>query len=270
MSTEKVVMPKDDYSSACDTIRGKTDTTELIKSNELASKIEAVYQKGYEQGKSEGSTSSDNYYDTFWNRNQQNGLRTHYGSAYSSPTANMLIWTDENYSPKYDMQPTSINAMYQYSDIEDIKGVHQRLGRIFDTSNCTDTAQAFRGSAVVYPPDLDLSRAPHLNGTFNSCKKVKVIVLKNVRADMTYANNPFRDCEQLTDVSIEGEIGNAVDFGDSPLLTEASVESVGNAVVDLTGQNSKTITFNKAVIERMTDVQKSMFTNKNWTIVSKG
>jgi hypothetical protein len=265
MSTEKVVMPKDDYSSACDTIRGKTDTTELIKSNELASKIEAVYQKGYEQGKSEGGTP-DNFYDTFWDANQQNGQRIHYGSAYSSPTVNMLIWTDSTFIPKFDMRPSTIASMFGYSDIEDIKGILNRLGRVFDTSNCTDFTQAFRGSAVVYPPDLDLIKAPHLNGTFNSCKKVKSIVLKNVQSTMTYVNNPFRDCEQLTDVSIEGTIGSTVSFANSPLLSTQSIDNIIGCLADLAGQTAQTITLHAEVKAQLTEEQISAITSKNWTL----
>lgn len=268
--SEMVVMPKDDYSSACDTIRGKTDTTELIKSNELASKIEDVYQKGYEQGKSEGGTSSDSYYDTFWNRNQQNGLRTNYMNAFSSPTTYMYIWTDENFIPKFDMHPISIQDMLAYSDVQDMRGVFERLGRVFDTSKCTNFTFAFRYSAVIYLPVLDLSSAGLLNCTFMGCSKLKALHLKNVTQNVSYNSNTFLGCSSLEEVVIEGEIGNSVDFGDSPLLTEASVESIGNAVIDVTGQTSKTITLNKVVIEKMTDEQKSMFTNKNWTIVSKG
>lgn len=236
-----------------DAIRAKNGTEETYQDVEMAQAIADIQ-------------SGDNYYDTFWDKNQQNGQRVHYGSAYSSPTANMLIWTDENYSPKYDMQPTSINAMYQYSDIEDIKGVHQRLGRIFDTSNCTDTAQAFRGSAVVYPPDLDLSKAPHLNGTFNSCKRVKSIVLKNVRADMTYPNNPFRDCEQLTDIVIEGTIGSTVSFANSSLLSTESIDNIIGCLADLTGQTVQTLTLHADVKSKLSDEQITSITAKNWTL----
>lgn len=212
------------------------------------------------------TSSSDIYYDIYWDANQQKGKRIHYGSAYSSPTSNMLIWTDENFMPKYDMRPTTIASMFGYSDIEDIKGIFEKMGRVFDTSNCTDFTQAFRGSAIIYPPDLDLSKAPHLNGTFNSCKKVKAITLKNVQSTMTYVNNPFRDCEQLTDFAIEGIIGSTVSFANSSLLSTESIDNIIGCLADLTGQIAQTITLHAEVKAQLTEEQISAITSKNWTL----
>lgn len=70
--SEYAVMPKSDYVSACDTIREKTGSTEPIKSNELVEKTETVYQKGYEQGKSEGGTSEVADVDTVLNMKRRN------------------------------------------------------------------------------------------------------------------------------------------------------------------------------------------------------
>ena len=63
MSKEYVVMPKSDCVSFCDAIRKKTDSTELIKSNELSSKVEAVYNTGYEKGKSESDGNISDMYN---------------------------------------------------------------------------------------------------------------------------------------------------------------------------------------------------------------
>lgn len=185
-------------------------------------------------------SSNDSYYNVLWDGIQQNGNRTHYGSAHASPTTNMRIWTDANYIPKYDMRPTSTNGMYKNSDIEDIKGILKKLGRVLDMSICTDSAQMFYGSTVVYPPDLDLTKSPHLNGTFNGCKQVKAIVLKNIQSTMTYVNNPFRDCTQLTDVWIEGEIGTSFDIKWSPLTAE-SAKSIITHLVNYTGTENEFI-----------------------------
>ncbi len=61
------VMPLADYKAACDKLREKTETTELIKSGELPQKIDEVYQEGQLsvflssevlQGKTEGNPIS--------------------------------------------------------------------------------------------------------------------------------------------------------------------------------------------------------------------
>ena len=40
--TEYVIMPKDDYQNACNSIRAKTGKTALIKSGDMASEIDSL------------------------------------------------------------------------------------------------------------------------------------------------------------------------------------------------------------------------------------
>ena len=124
-------------------------------------------------------------------------------------------------------------------------------------------------TGLVSVVDLDLEKVSTIIYLCNGCTSLETIHLKNLQKT-TNVDGSFIKCSALKNVIIEGEIGSNINFGDSPLLTYESIDSIGNAVIDVTGQTSKTITFNKVVIERMTDEQKSMFTNKNWTIVSKG
>lgn len=53
--SKNAVMPLKDYVAACDTIRDKTGTTDLIKSGELADKIEDVYNAEWEKIKGTAS-----------------------------------------------------------------------------------------------------------------------------------------------------------------------------------------------------------------------
>lgn len=136
MSTEKVVMPKDDYSSACDTIRGKTDTTELIKSNELASKIEAVYQKGYEQGKSEGDGNISDMYNESTQITFQN-----------NPTVEHI---------ELDMRTKTSMAGFAWN-CQNLKTV-----KLENTNKVTDWIYAFRGC-----PNLESIEGLNFSGASN-------------------------------------------------------------------------------------------------------
>jgi hypothetical protein len=40
------IMPLEDYKATCDKVREKTDTTEVIKSGDMAGKVEEVYKAG--------------------------------------------------------------------------------------------------------------------------------------------------------------------------------------------------------------------------------
>ena len=94
---KQATMPLTDYQNACDAIREKTGTTDLIKSGEMAEKIMGIsggsedgsYDEGFEDGKK-------SEYDAFWDAYQQNGNRTHYVDAFTQ-----LGWTDVVYQPKY-------------------------------------------------------------------------------------------------------------------------------------------------------------------------
>ena len=69
--SKKAVMPLNEYVSACDKIREKTETTDLIKSGELPEKIDEVYEAGKAQGTSD-----------FWELYQNYGKRTNNRNAF--------------------------------------------------------------------------------------------------------------------------------------------------------------------------------------------
>ena len=52
--SEYAVMPLSDYVEVCNTVREYTENTQKIASQSMPSEIRAVYNKGYEKGKSEG------------------------------------------------------------------------------------------------------------------------------------------------------------------------------------------------------------------------
>jgi hypothetical protein len=53
-----------------------------------------------------------------------------------------------------------------------------------------------------------------------------------------------------------------------PALTSQSVDNVLEAVSDLTGTSTQTITFNSTVYAALTEEQKALATSKNWTLAS--
>lgn len=313
MIEEKVVLPKSDCVSACDAIRGRTNTTELIKSNELASKIEDVYNAGYEKGKSEGGTSKeeqekivditencavevlpdkdktlskvtinvdvssdDTYCQLFWNNYQYFGGRVDYEKAFYN--ASYTVWTVDMIQPIYDFKVNIANSMFRgLTDLIDFNAFlnDRNVGFEFilkpDSQALASAGYMFSGcTSLKSVVDLDLEKVSTIIYLFNGCNSLETVHLKNLQKT-TNIDGAFNQCYALKNLTIEnGEISSNINLGDSSQLTDLSINSIENALVDLTGQSSKNITLNKAVIERMSDEQKLKFTNKNWTIVSKG
>jgi hypothetical protein len=78
----------------------------------------------------------------------------------------------------------------------------------------------------------------------------------------------FLNCWALENITIEGEFWRSVSFPHSSKLTTESVDSIINALADLTGADSQTLTVHKDVFDRMSNEQKSFVTSKNWTLAS--
>lgn len=77
-------------------------------------------------------------------------------------------------------------------------------------------------------------------------------------------NSIFVRCYNLTNLSFYGTIP-ALNFylTDCRVLSSQSVDNILNAIVDLTGETTKTIMFNSAVYNALTEEQKSLATSKN-------
>jgi hypothetical protein len=74
-------------------------------------------------------------------------------------------------------------------------------------------------------------------------------------------------CMRLENITVEGTIGKSIAFAQSSLLTTASVNSIINALKDLTGAAAQTLTLHADVGARLTEAQKAAITAKNWTLV---
>lgn len=299
--SEYVVMPKSDYVSACDAIRAKSGSTELIKSNELADAINQLGTYKEEQEKTiditkNGTTeippdegkvlskvtvnvdvpSEDTYHQLFWNNYQCFGDRVDYEKAFYN--AGHTIWIADMIQPIYDFTVNIANSMFRgLTDLTDFNTFLEDRNVTFNFI-LSPQNQALASAGYMFSGCTSLKSVVGLNCEkvstiiymFNSCHNLETVHLKNLQKT-TNIDGVFNQCYVLKNLTIEnGEISSNINLGDSSQLTDLSIDSIETALVDLTGQTSKNIILNKAVIERMSDEQKLKFTNKNWTIVSKG
>lgn len=202
--------------------------------------------------------------DRFWDAYQQAGSRTNYDHAFGGEG-----WTAENLKPRYDMKPTTGYMMFRYCPAEvDLAQLLEERGITFDISKCVDTTAMFFYSHFTRLPALDFSSLRKQNAVecFSYCHQLKTID-KLIVSDKQFNSSTFVYCKALENIIFEGTVYGALSFAYSPLLTDTSVQSIIDALKDLTGAASNTLTFHPDVGAKLTGVQKAAITAKNWTLV---
>ena len=77
--------------------------------------------------------------------------------------------------------------------------------------------------------------------------------------------NAFFNCNRLQELLITN-ISVSFDLSTSNNLTEANLIVILNNLMDLTGKTSQTLTLGKTNLAKLTDSEKAIATNKNWTL----
>lgn len=129
-------------------------------------------------------------------------------------------------------------------------------------------------SSLEEIPDITCKGAPNTSFMFENCTSLKRLG-KITMSDL----NPFSQYAFGYTWSSSYYLNNLTDFGgvttphnlylnNLPALTSQSVDNVLEAVSDLTGTSTQTITFNSTVYAALTEEQKALATSKNWTLAS--
>ena len=262
------VMPLNDYIRVCDKIREKTNSTDTIKSGELADKVTEVYEAGKASG------GGDSYYDAFWDSFQENGNRTTYSQAFGG-------FNDETFAPKYDIvigPQNSGRSMFGYSKITDLKGALEKYGVVLDLSQTTETHSLLYGMPEnTRTPKIDFGHlgVNHYQIFAASPKLVEIeeyVVNENARFSQV-----FNGCTSLTTIKMSGIISNSIDFSPCSLLSENSINSVFGCLSNTA--SGMTLTLNKTAVNNAFETSSGLAdgstsqewlnlvaTKTNWTI----
>lgn len=232
----------------------------------LNEKIPEIYEKGIEDGK-----QTEN--ETFWETYQESGNRTIYENAFGN-------WIERQFYPLYSIKPRTAYMMFKSFGARDdiIINLVERLGYLgidLDFSECADLQYCFQQAYFSHVGIIDARSCSDLRNTFNS-SQIRTIEKLVVYEKLKYTT-AFYLCLYLKDIlSIEGAIGNDINFKDSP-LSKGSIVNVINALSDTVKGNMLTLSL-KAVndafetVEGMADGSSSnewaeLIENKtNWTI----
>lgn len=224
------------------------------------------YEKGYQDGNAAGIEEGKQVqYDAFWDTHQQNGNRTDYSYAFAGEG-----WTDATFRPKYDIKPINgSNYIFSSSLLTDVVKLLNDCGIVFDYSQCTVTGYlAHTNKTIQTFPTVDTRSRNAINNFFYNCdslRSIEKIILKDdgSQAFNTYS---FALLPALEEIRFEGLIGKSLEIKGSPLLSNASVQSIIDCLKDLTGATAQTITFHADVKAKLTDEQKTVISNKNWIL----
>lgn len=239
----------------------------------IAENEQKVYDSGMTKGIEQGKKAE---YDAFWDSYQDYGNRTDYRRAF-----NLKWWGDKNFYPKYDMFIKGApNDGFAESTITNLKKRLEECGVILDFSGATAFSYVFNSSKITDIGVVNTTGAPSLGSLFNSAyslKNIDALILKK-DGSQAFSNDPFRMCQELENITIEGVIGqNGLNLQWSTKLSKASIESVINCLSTTTSGLS--VTLSKAAVNKAfetsvganngatsTEWTTLIGTRSNWTI----
>ncbi len=124
-------------------------------------------------------------------------------------------------------------------------------------ANCT---------SLNYVHSLDLHNCQNVGSLFYSCSSLKVVESLDISSALPFSDYLFYGCSSLTYIRFTGIIPISLDFSSCTELTVDSLMSAINALKDLTGETSKTLSLGSTNLNKLSDEQKAIATAKNWVL----
>ena len=192
----------------------------------------------------------------FWDEITNYGQRTDYTMAFR-------MWGMKIFDPPYKISIPTKDANLLFFSCRHLEEIN---GKKLDLSLCEQYGQFCHNcTSLKYFPDVNI-KPVNISNAFNNCRKLRYFEAFDF-SRVTNANNAFSEMYELEEFrEIRGTINISLNFRWSPLLSDASVQSIIDCLADLTGQTSQTLTVHADVEARMTEEQKATITSKNWTL----
>ena len=219
---------------------------------------EAAYQQGVADGKQAE-------YDRFWDAYQQNGNRTYYSRLFTAG------WTDEILQPKYPVKPQKADNIFYESGIVNALADPQWL----DMTECTSAESFARFAAKMKECSLHIPVCKEFNHGVRDCTALTKLTLTGIIENCRFISC-FANCNNLTDVTLEGTIGQDISFQWSPLSRESILSCFSVLSDTATGM---TATFKQTAVDTAFETSEGLAdgstsaewltlvdTKSNWTI----
>lgn len=133
----------------------------------------------------------------------------------------------------------------------------------FDTSNSTAMNNMFQDcNNLLSIPQLNSSKVTNMNNIFNGCTNLSIIPQLDA-SKATGLDNAFKSCSKLEEIHMTGIKATFNISASIKFTREALVEILTNLA---TVTSTKTLTMGSTNLAKLTDEDKSIATNKGWTL----
>ena len=169
--------------------------------------------------------------------------------------------TIEEFPSNFKFAPrTGENCKNMFSRCFNLTSVPQ-----LDTSNVSKMNSMFSGCvSLTTIPQLDTSNVTNMNQMFNGCSSLTSILQLDA-SNATDMNRMFASCSSLTTLGGLTNLKVNLDLTPCPNLTHDSLMNVINEAADVTS-SPKTLTLGSTNLNKLTDAEKAIATNKGWTL----
>ena len=134
-----------------------------------------------------------------------------------------------------------------------------------DTSNVTNMDDMFEGcSKLTSIPELDTSNVTSMFYMFAYCNNLTSIPALNT-SNVTNMGSMFYNCTNIEQIHMIN-IGTNLDISPCTKMERDALLEVLNNLKDLTGTTNATLTLGSTLLAKLTDEDKLIATNKNWTL----
>lgn len=225
-----------------DAIRDKTDGTEALTLENMASGVNEVFDAGK---KSE--------YDSFWDSANLDNV---------SPTSfSGNLWNDETFKPSRDIIWGDNSAQWSFANnrITNLKACLERLGVKLDMSRATAFGYAFATAITEELPEINMSGAKHtgltsIGGNMPNLIRAEIVLPSAYPDNPTESNSIFANCSKLQHLTVKGLVDFSWNLSKSPLSVE-SMKSVISCLKDYAGDTANehkyTITFKASAFKAL-------------------
>lgn len=248
------------YQAIADKVRELKGTTETMTPSEMPSKVQSVYDAGYEKGKAEGGDSEKlkewmscgllfdfrNYTGT--SIDVESSLALAYSTVAQHAqisSTNSICSGNENIKECRIIFPKATTARYSFYDCHNLEYLTVDMTKVVDATN------GYTG----------------FNSTFRNCYS-----LKRIDGQISLLNcvpeNTFTGCRALEYVAfLPNSINKSLSLSSSSNFSAEGIQTLINALVTITDGVARTITFHADVKAKLTDEQKATITTtKGWTL----
>lgn len=156
--------------------------------------------------------------------------------------------------------------------IFDQKNINCSKITIYISNTCTNARRSFRGTnndEVFKEVELigDTSGLNDVRDMFLYRKSLERIIGQFDFRNITATSGMFNNCSSLKEFTpVANTIKTTINFGNSSLLTDTTIQSIIDGLADLTGATAQTLTFHADVKANLSDEQIASITSKNWTL----